>query len=156
MREHFFHENKKLADENLRVIEKTAIDQRVARIYPTHNGPVLTSELTKYIKDEPLLRLLTKQETDMLRDAHLHDIKTAGESISEEDFRIVSADDHMAVMTYIESIKTGLAETKKVLQTVLYSKVSNAWIPLYRIHRPSKGTPPSIILYYCILNKIVR
>lgn len=40
VREHFFHENKLLADENLKRIEKIAIDNKVNTLYPTHNGPV--------------------------------------------------------------------------------------------------------------------
>lgn len=68
VREHFFHENKQLADQNLKVIEKIALQNNVKTIYPTHNGPVTTSELTKYIREEPLLRLLSKQENDLLSD----------------------------------------------------------------------------------------
>jgi glyoxylase-like metal-dependent hydrolase (beta-lactamase superfamily II) len=66
VREHFFHENKQLADQNLKVIEKIALENKVKTIYPTHNGPVSTYELTKYIKEEPLLKLLSKQENDLL------------------------------------------------------------------------------------------
>ncbi|CAL1521551.1 nuclear transport factor 2 family protein [Chitinophaga sp. MM2321] len=69
IREHFFHENRQLADQNLKRIEKIAKDNNVKTIYPTHNGPVATAELTKYIKEEPLLKLFSKQETDMLSDA---------------------------------------------------------------------------------------
>lgn len=69
VREHIWLENKQLADDNLKVIEKIAIDNKVALVYPTHNGPVTTSELTKYIKAEPLLKLLSKQQPAMLNDA---------------------------------------------------------------------------------------
>jgi glyoxylase-like metal-dependent hydrolase (beta-lactamase superfamily II) len=69
VREHFFHEDKKLADQNLRLIEKIAIDNHVTTIYPTHNGPVSTAELRKYIREEALLLLLSTQETAMLNDA---------------------------------------------------------------------------------------
>ena len=68
VREHFFHEDKQLADQNLKVIEKIALQNNVKTIYPTHNGPVTTSELIKYIREEPLLRLLSKQENDLLSD----------------------------------------------------------------------------------------
>ncbi|MEO8533913.1 MAG: MBL fold metallo-hydrolase [Flavobacterium sp.] len=68
VREHFFHENKQLADQNLKVIEKIALENNVKTIYPTHNGPVSTYELTKYIKEEPLLKLLSQQENDVLSD----------------------------------------------------------------------------------------
>ena len=68
VREHFFHEDKQLADQNLKAIEKIALQNNVKTIYPTHNGPVTTSELTKYIREEPLLRLLSKQENDLLSD----------------------------------------------------------------------------------------
>jgi glyoxylase-like metal-dependent hydrolase (beta-lactamase superfamily II) len=68
VREHFFHENKQLADQNLKLIEKIALDNAVKTIYPTHNGPVTTYELTKYIKEEPLLKLLSKQVNDLLSD----------------------------------------------------------------------------------------
>jgi glyoxylase-like metal-dependent hydrolase (beta-lactamase superfamily II) len=68
VREHFYHENRQLADQNLKVIEKTALDNNVTTIYPTHNGPVSIGELTKYIQEEPLLKSLSKQETDMLAD----------------------------------------------------------------------------------------
>lgn len=66
VREHFFHENKLLADQNLKVIEKIALENKVKTIYPTHNGPVSTDELTKYIREEPLLKLLSQQENDLL------------------------------------------------------------------------------------------
>lgn len=66
VREHFFHENKQLADDNLKVIEKIALENKVRTIYPTHNGPVSAYELKKYIKEEPLLKLLSKQENDLL------------------------------------------------------------------------------------------
>jgi len=68
VREHFYHENKQLADQNLKLIEKIALDNKVKTIYPTHNGPVSTSELTKYIKEEPLLRLLSQQNETILSD----------------------------------------------------------------------------------------
>lgn len=66
VREHFYHENRQLADQNLKVVEKIALDNKVTSLYPTHNGPVSTSELTKYIHEEPLLKLLSRQETDLL------------------------------------------------------------------------------------------
>lgn len=69
VREHFYHENKQLADQNLKLIQKLATDNNVNTIYPTHNGPVSAFELTKYIKEESLLKLLSKQETNMLNDA---------------------------------------------------------------------------------------
>lgn len=69
VREHFYHENKQLADQNLTRIEKIAIDNKVTTLYPTHNGPVSTYELTKYIKEEPLLKLLSKQTSNMLSEA---------------------------------------------------------------------------------------
>lgn len=68
VREHFFHENKQLADQNLGVIAGIAAANKVTTIYPTHNGPVSTQELTKYINEEPLLRILSQQETDILSD----------------------------------------------------------------------------------------
>lgn len=71
VREHFYHENRDLADQNLKLIQKIALDNQVKTLYPTHNGPVTASELTKYLMEEPLLKLLSKQETDMLDDAVL-------------------------------------------------------------------------------------
>lgn len=68
VREHFFHEDKQLADQNLKHIEKIAIDNKVKTLYPTHNGPVSIYELTKYIQEEPLLKLLSKQQADILRE----------------------------------------------------------------------------------------
>jgi len=68
VREHFYHENKKMSDLNLQVIEKLAIDNHVTTLYPTHNGPVSLYELSKYIKEEPLLKMLSKQETDLLNE----------------------------------------------------------------------------------------
>jgi len=68
VREHFYHENKQRADQNLKTIEKIALDNHVAVLYPTHNGPVSTYELTKYIKEEPLLKLLSNQTTAILND----------------------------------------------------------------------------------------
>ena len=66
VREHFYHENKQLADQNLKLIEKIALENNVKTVYPTHNGPVSTHALTKYIQEEPLLKTLTKQETALL------------------------------------------------------------------------------------------
>jgi glyoxylase-like metal-dependent hydrolase (beta-lactamase superfamily II) len=66
VREHFYHENRQLADQNLKVIEKIAVDNKVVTLYPTHNGPASIGELTKYIQEEPLLKSLSKQETDLL------------------------------------------------------------------------------------------
>jgi glyoxylase-like metal-dependent hydrolase (beta-lactamase superfamily II) len=68
VREHFYHENKQLADQNLKLIEKIVLDNKVKTIYPTHNGPVTTYELIKYIKEEPLLRVLSKQNDVILSD----------------------------------------------------------------------------------------
>ena len=69
VREHFFHEDKELAAQNLKRIEKIALENNVEIIYPTHNGPVSTYELTKYIEEEPLLKLLSKRKAAMLSDA---------------------------------------------------------------------------------------
>jgi glyoxylase-like metal-dependent hydrolase (beta-lactamase superfamily II) len=69
VREHFYHENKQLADQNLKVIAKIAADNKVATLYPTHNGPVSMYELTKYINEESVLKLLSKRENEMLSDA---------------------------------------------------------------------------------------
>lgn len=68
VREHFYHENKQLADQNLKLIEKIALENNVKTLYPTHNGPVSIHALTKYIQEEPLLKTLTKQETALLDD----------------------------------------------------------------------------------------
>ena len=111
VREHFYHENRQLADQNLKLIEKIALDNKVKTIYPTHNGPVSTSELTKYIKEEPLLRLLSQQN----------------ESLNTEDFRIISSDENMAVLTYIEAIKLEGKEAKNVFITETYSKEKGSW-----------------------------
>ena len=111
VREHFYHENKQLADQNLKVIDKIALDNKVKTIYPTHNGPVSTNELTKYIKEEPLLRLLSKQN----------------ESLTTEDFRIVSSDENTAVFTYIEAVKVEGKEAKNVFITQTYSKEKGIW-----------------------------
>ncbi|GEM_PF-3238166 len=91
VREHFFHENRKLADQNLKLVEKIASDNKVTTIYPTHNGPVSTHELNKYIKEEPLLRLLSKLETDMLNDAvkGKYDLQT---KYLSDDFILQTAD----------------------------------------------------------------
>jgi len=111
VREHFYHENRQLADQNLKLIEKIALDNKVKTIYPTHNGPVSTSELTKYIKEEPLLRLLSQQN----------------KSLNTEDFRIVSSDENTAVLTYIEAIKLEGKEAKNVFITETYSKEKGSW-----------------------------
>ena len=111
VREHFYHENKQLADENLKRIEKIALDNKVKTIYPTHNGPVSTSELSKYIKEEPLLQLLSKKN----------------QSLTAEDFRIVSSDEKTAVFTYIEAIKIEGKEAKNVSVTENYVKEKGVW-----------------------------
>lgn len=139
VREHFFHENRNLADQNLKVIEKIVKDNNVKTLYPTHNGPVSSLEFTKYLKEEPLLKLLSKQKTDLLNDvvigkSTLHNKilsdgfimqtidrnqytkdgfinvyithpKTKIESLSAEDFRIITSNENTIVMTYIENIK---------------------------------------------------
>lgn len=66
VREHFFHENRELANEQLSTIEQIAIKNNVSTIYPTHFGAVATKELTKYIKERPLLSTLSKLQDDML------------------------------------------------------------------------------------------
>lgn len=113
VREHFYHEDRKLAGQNLKLIEKIAIDNKVATIYPTHNGPVSTYELTKYIKEEPLLMLLSKQVAD--------------KSLTAEDFRIVSSNENTAVLTYIETIKKVGKDSKAISVTETYSKAKSDW-----------------------------
>ncbi|WP_264537257.1 MBL fold metallo-hydrolase [Flavobacterium sp. N1736] len=162
VREHFYHENKQLADQNLKNIEKIALNNKVKTIYPTHNGPVATYELTKYIKEEPLLRLLSKQNDAILNDIlkgkfdfqnYLSDrfvlktpdnkeyskfqfpevySKTKIESLTAEDFRIVSSDENAAVLTYIEAIKLEGKESKNVSVTETYSKEKGIWKIVYK------------------------
>jgi glyoxylase-like metal-dependent hydrolase (beta-lactamase superfamily II) len=164
VREHFFHENKELADQNLKVIEKIAIENKVKTIYPTHNGPVTTYELTKYIKEEPLLRLLSKQENDRLIElakvkndlqntslasnfilqtadkeytktdfieAYIANPKTKIESLTAEDFRIVSSNENTAILTYIENIKLEGKDAKTVSVTETYAKENGNWKLIY-------------------------
>ncbi|MRX38964.1 MBL fold metallo-hydrolase [Flavobacterium sp. LC2016-23] len=161
VREHFFHENKQLADQNLKVIEKIALENKVKTIYPTHNGPVTTYELSKYIKEEPLLKLLSKQENDLLsavlngksevansflaanfilqtadhKDLNKNeflqsfnpDPKTKTESLTAEDFRIVSSNENTVVLTYIEIIKLEGKDATNVAVTETYFKEKNEW-----------------------------
>ncbi len=161
VREHFYHENRKLADQNLKLIEKLALDNKVTTLYPTHNGPVTTAELTKYIQEEPLLKLLSKRETDMLSDAikgksdlqkkylaenfilqavdgkqyaktefigtHITHPEHKIESLTAEDFRIVSSNENMAEMTYIETMKYEGKDPKTVFVKETYSKVKADW-----------------------------
>ena len=68
VREHFYLENPALADKELQTIKKIAIENKVTTIYPTHFGPVTTTDLTKYIKDEPTLKRLSKIQTDLLNE----------------------------------------------------------------------------------------
>lgn len=68
VREHFYHENRALADKELQVIQKIALDNNVSTIYPTHFGSVTTAELTKYIKEEPVLKELSQIQTDLLNE----------------------------------------------------------------------------------------
>jgi glyoxylase-like metal-dependent hydrolase (beta-lactamase superfamily II) len=166
VREHFFHENKQLADQNLKRIEKIAIDHKVKTLYPTHNGPVSIDELTKYIQEEPLLKILSSQETEMLIETvkgkpelqtkHLADnfmLQTAKgdhftkaefiqayithpkikiESLAAEDFRIVTANEHSAVMTYLETIKLEGKEATTVSVAAIYSKSKEGWKLVYK------------------------
>lgn len=161
VREYFFHENKQLADQNLKVIEKIALENKVKTIYPTHNGPVSTSELTKYIQEKPLLKLLSKQENDLLSavvngksevansflaanfilqtadhkdlnkseflQSFSTDPKTKTESLTAEDFRIVSSNENTAVLTYIEIIKLEGKDATNVAVTETYFKEKNGW-----------------------------
>ena len=165
-REHFFHENKQLAGENLRVIEKIALDHGVTMLYPTHNGPVSTDELRKYIREEALLKLLSAQETAMQQDivqgkSTLHNtylsdnfvLKTVtGKeytkkqfieayimhpedekiSLSAEDFRIVYANEHIAVLTYLEITQSKGKDPQTRLVTGTYAKAKNGWKLVYR------------------------
>lgn len=130
VREHFYHENRQLADQNLKLIEKTAVDNKVTTIYPTHNGPVSIGELTKYIQEEPLLKNLSKQETDML--ANMAKAKSDVQSIVAEDFRIVNSNENTAVMTYLETTTLAGKDAQTVLATVTYSKVKDAWLLIYK------------------------
>ncbi|TDO83122.1 glyoxylase-like metal-dependent hydrolase (beta-lactamase superfamily II) [Flavobacterium chryseum] len=116
VREHFFHENKKLADENLKLIEKIAIENKVKTIYPTHNGPVSTYELTKYIKEEPLLKLFSKQEANP----------------AAEDFRIVFSNENTAVLTFLETNKAEGKDAKTISVTETYSKEKGIWKVVYK------------------------
>jgi glyoxylase-like metal-dependent hydrolase (beta-lactamase superfamily II) len=68
VREHFYHENRALADKELQLIQKIALDNNVTVIYPTHFGSVTTAALIKYIKEEPALKELSQIQTDMLNE----------------------------------------------------------------------------------------
>ena len=164
VREHFWHENKRLADENLKHIEKIALDNKVTTLYPTHNGPVSTDELTKYIKEEALLNLFSKQETEMLSatvkgnpalpsqflamnyvfqsadnnqysksdfvESFIVHPKKKIEVLTAEDFRIVSAGENTAVLTYLQSLKAeGQDSTFFITHT--YSKEKGKWKLLF-------------------------
>ncbi|RZJ52884.1 MAG: MBL fold metallo-hydrolase [Flavobacterium sp.] len=166
VREHFYHENKQLADQNLKVIEKIALENNVKTLYPTHNGPVSVYEFTKYIKEEPLLRLLSKQENDLLSDIvkgksdltnqylasnfvlqsvdgndynkkdfiekYITNPKEKIESLTAEDFRIVSSNENTAVLTYIEVIKLQGKDAKNVSVIETYLKDKNGWKLVYK------------------------
>ncbi|MEO6548017.1 MAG: MBL fold metallo-hydrolase [Ferruginibacter sp.] len=166
VREHFYHENRELADQNLKLIEKIALDNKVTTLYPTHNGPVTSYEFTKYLQEEALLKLLSQQETDMLNDAvngksalqkeiladnfilqtadgnqytkagfmdaYITHTKAKIESLSAEDFRIISSNENTVVMKYIESIKLEGKEAKNVSVNETYSKVKGNWQLVYK------------------------
>ncbi|RZJ16761.1 MAG: MBL fold metallo-hydrolase [Acinetobacter sp.] len=91
IREHFYHENKTLADQNLQLIAKIVAANKVTTLYPTHNGPVSSLEFTKYLKEEPLLRQLTKQNDDLL--AEVANRRTASLKILLSDGFILQAAD---------------------------------------------------------------
>jgi glyoxylase-like metal-dependent hydrolase (beta-lactamase superfamily II) len=166
VREHFWHEDKLLAGKNLKVIEKIAIDNKVKTLYPTHNGPVSTYELVKYIKEESLLKLLSKKQTDMLNnviigkselqnkiladsfifqtsdnnqytkaefiEAFITNPKVKMESLSAEDFRIISSNESTIVMSYIlQSITSGGKEVHPFLMTNTYSREKGGWKLLF-------------------------
>lgn len=109
VREHFYHENRKLADQNLKLIEQIVVENKVTLLYPTHNGPVTAYEFAKYLKEDPLLKLLSVQETDMLNDA----VKGKSElqaKILSGDFIFQTADGHQYskagfIETYIANPK---------------------------------------------------
>jgi len=165
VREHFWHEDKLLADQNLKRIEKLAIDNKITTLYPTHNGPVSVYELTKYIKEEPLLKLFSKQEEERLSEAvigkserqrniladnfifqtannnqytksefiesYVTHPKIKLESLSAEDFRIVSSYENTVVMTYIQSIKWKGKEVETSFIVNTYSKEKGGWKLLF-------------------------
>lgn len=169
VREHFFHENKLLADENLKLIEKIALENGVKTIYPTHNGPVSTAELSKYIKEEPILKLLAAKETNLLNEVltrkpdlinstfsskfilqsvdgnqydkaqymekYITHPKMSMESLSAEDFRIVSANENTVVLTFLEIVKLEGKEAETISITEVYSKEKNDWKLVFK-----KGT----------------
>lgn len=91
VREHFYHENKNLADQNLKVIENIVKNNKVTILYPTHNGPVSTHKFAKYMKEEPLLKLLSKQKTDLLNDAVMGKSAFYNKVLSD-DFILQTAD----------------------------------------------------------------
>lgn len=90
VREHFYHENRNLADQNLQLIEKIVVANKVTTLYPTHNGPVSSYEFLKYLKEEPLLKLLIKQKTELLND--VVNGKAGQNAILSESFIFQSAD----------------------------------------------------------------
>ena len=165
VREHFWHEKRGLADQNLKLIDKIATDNKVTMLYPTHNGPVAAHELTRYIKEEPLLKLFSKLVPDMLSDAlkgesESHQASLADnfifhspenvqytkaafmesfishptsklESLTAEDFRVVSSDNSTVVMTYIQSSKPVGKDASTFLVTNTYSRTGSAWKLLF-------------------------
>lgn len=161
VREHFYHENSVLAAKELPIIEKIAIDNQVPIIYPTHFGPVTTLTLTKYIKEEPTLKELSKVQLGILKEIvegkpvlankflsndfifqnldglqfskasylenYILSPKIKVETITAEDFRIISTDNNTAEMTYIETIKQLGKEPKSNFVTTRYRNAKNGW-----------------------------
>ena len=160
-REHFFHENKRLAAENLKLIEKIALENGVKTIYPTHNGPVSIAEFSKYLKEEPVLKVLSIQEINVLNEIlkgksdlikstfsanfilqavdgkqytksefiekYITHPKVKIESLTAEDFRIVSATENTVVMTFLEVVKIEGKEAETLAVTEVFSKEKNDW-----------------------------
>lgn len=159
--EHVFHEDRKLAREQLQELEKI-MGNTVDMVYPTHWGPMTAREVHTYIRNLPLLEQLVKLQTrvldeivhkksDLLKQVMTDDASLVSvlgtqldkasfikgfvenpqvklESITPSDFRIVHANDSMAVMSYKEAVKfSDKQQPFQAVITITYVKDKDAW-----------------------------
>ncbi len=86
--EHVFHEDRKLAKEQLQELEKI-MGNTIDMVYPTHWGPMTVGEVRAYIRHLPLLDQLAEQQTHVL-DEIVHKKSDLLKQVMTDDAQLVS------------------------------------------------------------------
>src|SRR5690606_37096262 len=83
----------------------------------------------KILSDGFIMQTIDRNQytKDGFIDAYITHPKTKIESLSAEDFRIVTSNENTIVLTYIENIKLEGNEEKSVFVNETYSKVKDSW-----------------------------